>query len=169
MDFNSLGPLDRVSVRFLPTSCGGSSLTVSQLDVLRTLILWSLSSSDILRAKIQEAYKQSRHNDDENQGLSVQPWGQDGDKRRYYLIEGQDDTAFRVYREGPRNLKATPQWYSIAGDIDELRALASKLEQVDGTQAARRLAGRMLAAVPRFEQSEEVCSGNARQGDVYNH
>lgn len=66
-----------------------------------------------------------------------------------------DDTNFRVYREGSRYTK-NAHWYSVAGDIEELKALAKKLEDVDGTQAARRLAGKITNAVPTFEASEEV-------------
>jgi len=90
-----------------------------------------------------------------NQPLSVQPWGTDGDKRRYYLIEGLDDTHFRVYRESNHTgIKRT--WWSVAGSIDELTALAEKLEKEDRGQKARLLSGKMLAAVPRFEATEEV-------------
>lgn len=86
----------------------------------------------------------------------MQPWGADGDRRRYYLIEGLDDTHFRVYRESnPAGLKRT--WRSVVGDIDELKLLADKLVKEDGTQKARLLSGRMMLAVPRFEATEEVC------------
>lgn len=47
-------------------------------------------------------------------------------------------------------------WWSVAGDIDELKALAEKLEKEDGGQKARTLSAKMLAAVPRFEATEEV-------------
>ena len=103
---------------------------------------------------IKEKYKQQRHNDDENQPLSVQPWGVDGDKRRYFLVQGLDDTGFRVYREGSRYTK-NAHWYNQAGEIDEARALATKLEEVDRSQAARRLAGRIVNAIPTFEANEE--------------
>jgi len=90
-----------------------------------------------------------------NQPLSVQPWGSDGDKRRYYLIEGLDDTHFRVYRESNHTgIKRT--WWSVAGSIEELTALAEKLEKEDRGQKARLLSGKMMAAVPRFEATEEV-------------
>ena len=105
---------------------------------------------------MKEKYKQQRHNDDENQPLSVQPWGVDGDKRRYFLVQGLDDTGFRVYREGNRYTK-NAHWYSVAGEIDEVKALATKLEEVDRSQAARRLAGRITNAVPTFEATEVVC------------
>ena len=125
-----------------------------RLTLLRTLILWSLSSSDAVRSIINNSYKQNRHDDDLNQPLSVQPWGSDSYKRRYYLIEGLDDTAFRVYRESnPARLERT--WWSVAGDIEELKQLAEKLNTEDGGQRARTLSTKMLAAVPRFEATEE--------------
>lgn len=106
---------------------------------------------------IKDKYKQQRHNDDENQPLSVQPWGQDGDKRRYFLVQGLDDHSFRIYREGSRHTR-NAHWYSMAGTIDEVKTMAVKLEnkEYDGSQAARRLAGKMYAAVPVFEATEEV-------------
>lgn len=102
---------------------------------------------------INQQYK-NRHDDDLNITLSVQPWGSDGDKRRYFLIEGNDDTAFRVYRESnPAGVQRT--WWSVAGTIDELKALSEKLETNDGGPKARALAKKMMASVPRFEATEE--------------
>ncbi|KAH9811710.1 hypothetical protein Tdes44962_MAKER05857 [Teratosphaeria destructans] len=124
-----------------------------RLNLLRTLIMWSLTSSEAISAMIKEKYKQVRHNDDENQPLSVQPWGTDGDKRRYFLIEGLNDTSFRVYREGSRYTK-NAHWYSVAGGLGELKALATKLQEVDGSQVARRLAAKITNAMPRLEDSE---------------
>jgi hypothetical protein len=126
-----------------------------RLNLLRTLAIWSLTSSDVVSQTIKDSYKITRHEDDLNQPLSVQHWGYDGDKRKYYLIEGQEDTCFRVYREANR-YAPEPQWWSIAETIDEVKALAEKLELKDTTQAARRLAVKINAAVPRFEASEEV-------------
>lgn len=103
---------------------------------------------------IKNKYKQQRHNDDENQPLSVQPWGVDGDKRRYFLVQGLDDSSFRVYREGSRHTK-NAHWYSVAGNIDEVKALSEKLDKVDGSQAARRLGVKINNAVPMFEATEE--------------
>ena len=120
--------------------------------------MWSLSSSDEISNKIKDSYKQTRHAEDENQPLSVQPWGRDCDKRRYFLIEGQDDTFFRVYRENHRYTR-NAQWYNMAGNIDEIRALAEKLEKEDGSQAARTLSVRMTQAITRFEAGEEVRFG----------
>lgn len=133
-----------------------SSMDPTQrLTLLRTLVLWSLSSSDAVKGIITASYKQSRHEDDLNQPLSVQPWGSDSYKRRYFLIEGLDDTAFRVYRESnPAGLKRT--WWSVAGDIEELQQLAEKLGAADNGQRARGLSAKMTAAIPRFEATEEV-------------
>jgi hypothetical protein len=118
--------------------------------------MWSLCSSEEISTKIRDSYKQTRHAEDENQPLSVQPWGRDADKRRYFLIEGQDDTFFRVYRENHRYTR-NAQWYNMAGNIEEVRALAEKLEKEDGSQAARTLSIRMMQAIARFEAGEEVC------------
>lgn len=114
-----------------------------------------MSSSEAVKSAINQAYKQNRHEDDINQPKSVQPWGSDGDKRRYFLIEGQDDTGFRVYRESnPQGANRT--WWSVAGSIEELQALATKLETNDGGPKAKKLSQRILAAIPRFEAGEEV-------------
>lgn len=115
-----------------------------------------MASSDTLKAAINQSYKQNRHEDDLNQARSVQPWGSDADKRRYYLVEGQDDTAFRVYRESnPAGANRT--WWSVAGTIDELKELSEKLEKKDGGPRAKKLSQKILQAVPRFEAGEEVC------------
>ena len=118
------------------------------------MILWALASSDAVQAAIKDSYKQARHDDDLNQPLSIQPWGQDGDKRRYWLIEGQDDTNFRLYRESNIKLKHNT-WWSVAGGIDELKLVGEHLHN-EGSQAARRLSDRINLAIPRFEATEEV-------------
>lgn len=126
-----------------------------QLNLLRILVLWAMSSSDTLKGLINQSYKQNRHEDDINQPRAVQPWGSDGDKRRYFLVEGQDDTAFRVYRESnPAGANRT--WWSVAGTIEELKALAEKLETKDGGPKAKKLSQKILQAVPRFEAGDEV-------------
>ncbi|KAK5167378.1 uncharacterized protein LTR77_007077 [Saxophila tyrrhenica] len=129
-------------------------LPTERLDLLQTLVMWALTSSEAIQATIKEKYKQQRHGDDENQPLSVQPWGVDADKRRYFLIQGLEDTSFRVYREGSRYTK-NAHWWNQAGTIDEVKALATKLQEVDGSQAARRLAQRISNAIPTFEATEE--------------
>ncbi|KAI9729972.1 MAG: hypothetical protein M1834_006170 [Cirrosporium novae-zelandiae] len=126
---------------------------IERLTLLRTLILWSLSSSEAVSTIIKSSYKRSRQEDDLNQPLSVQSWGRDGDKRRYWLVEGQDDTNFRVYRESNIALKKVT-WFSVASDIDELKLLADKL-RADGNGHSKRLAEKMTNAIPRFEASEE--------------
>lgn len=125
--------------------------------LLKALVLWSLNQSEIVNNMIKETYKARTIKDraDTNIPLSVQPWGKDGDKRRYWLVEGQDDTNFRVYRESNIALK-TVTWWSVAGSIDDLRVLATKLQDDDGTREAQALAERILNAIPRFEATEEV-------------
>lgn len=124
------------------------------MTLLRTLVLWSLSSSEVVKGIINQSYKQNRHEDDLNQPLSIQPWGSDSDRRRYFLVEGLDDTHFRVYRESnPAGFNRT--WWSIAGSIEELNALCDKLQNADGGPRARKLAQKMQAAIPRFEATEE--------------
>jgi hypothetical protein len=150
-----MSPEKRVCYELLSQTYRSHANATSQLNLLRTLIMWSLSSSDEISTKIRDSYKQVRHAEDENQPLSVQPWGRDCDKRRYFLIEGQDDTYFRVYRENHRYTR-NAQWYNMAGSIDEIRALAEKLEKEDGSQAARTLSARMTQAIARFEGGEEV-------------
>lgn len=108
----------------------------------------------MITAMIKDSYKQSRHDDDLNQPLFVPPWGADFLKRNYFLIEGQHDTGFRVYREENRK-KAKPGWYSIAGSIEEAQKLARDLRAENG-QAAHRLANRITQAVPLLEQREDV-------------
>ena len=131
-----------------------SLLTSKQLTLLKTLILWSLNSSDAVGIFLKESYKQNRHEDDLNQPLSVQPWGRDGDKRRYWLIEGQDDTNFRLYRESNPALKHNT-WWSVADSIESAKVVADRLRG-ESSQAGKRLAERIMQAVPRFEASEEV-------------
>jgi len=88
--------------------------------------------------------------------LSVQPWGSDSHKRRYFLVEGLDDTAYRVYRESnPAGTNRT--WWSVAGGLEELKGLADKLDAKDGGPKARTLAAKIRNAIPRFEAGEEVC------------
>ena len=144
---NSKGIIDPIcSLTCISDNC--------QLSLLRALIMWSLHCSDAISHIIKESYKQSRQDDDLNQPLSVQPWGRDGDKRRYWLVEGRDDTSFRLYRESNPALK-THTWWSMAGSIDELKVVSQKLEQ-DGSQISRRLGQRITNALPRFLATEEV-------------
>lgn len=73
------------------------------------------------------------------------------------MIEGLDDTHFRIYRESSHTgIKRT--WWSVAGDIEELKVLAEKLAKADSGQKARVLSEKMMQAIPRFEATEEVCS-----------
>ncbi|KAL9092709.1 MAG: hypothetical protein Q9159_000607 [Coniocarpon cinnabarinum] len=124
-----------------------------KLNLLRTLIHWSLGSSESVNAIIKESYKQARKDDDINQPLSVQPWGMDTRKRKFYLVEGQVDAPFRIYRESHRKA-STYTWLSAAGTIEEAQKIARDLRAEKG-QAAHRLAARIINAVPILEEREE--------------
>jgi hypothetical protein len=157
--FNSMEPAERVRLSdAIATHTHTSILTSAQLDLLRALIMWSLHESDVINAIIKDAYKQSRQADDLNVPLSVQPWGRDELKRRYWLAEGRDDTDFRLYRENNPALK-NGTWRSMAGSIDELKLVVERLEK-DKAQASKRLAQRISMAIPRFEATEEVCASH---------
>ncbi|KAL8764182.1 MAG: hypothetical protein Q9184_000151 [Pyrenodesmia sp. 2 TL-2023] len=139
-----------------PLHGGGSFNNMSpeqRLTLMSTLVIWSLGSSEAIQDILRTMYKQQRQNDDRNQPLSVQPWGNDGDKRRYWLIEGRDDTPFRLYRESNPALKHVT-WRSVAGSIEDLQLVAIKLDE-DGSQASRRLRDSIQAAIPRFEAGED--------------
>ncbi|KAF3482428.1 uncharacterized protein GIQ15_05187 [Arthroderma uncinatum] len=139
-----------------PLSGGGGFATMTpeeRIQLLTTLTLWALSSSESVQAKLKDSYKQSRHDGDRNQPLSVQPWGTDTLKRRYWLIEGQDDTHFRLYRESNPALK-TNTWWSVAGTIPELRTVAESLA-TEKSRASKELSQKILNSIPRFENSEE--------------
>lgn len=128
-----------------------------QLLLLKTLTLWALGYSDAVKALINSSYNQKRTADDLNQPLSVQPWGHDSEKRRYYLVEGDDNTSFRIYREGNPAALYNRQWISVAGSIDEAKALAEKLGKDNG-QNARKLSRSILNNIANFEEKEEVCA-----------
>ncbi|KKZ65241.1 hypothetical protein EMCG_08913 [[Emmonsia] crescens] len=139
-----------------PLHGGGSFAAMNPTErivFLKALILWALSSSDAVQAKLKESYKQTRHDDDLNQPLSVQPWGNDAYKRRYWLIEGRDDTHFRLYRESNPALK-NRTWWSVAGTIPELKTIADSLAE-EKSQHSKRLSEKIYTSIPRFEGSEE--------------
>lgn len=104
---------------------------------------------------INASYTGKRTNEDLNQPLSVQPWGFDSDKRRYFLVEGDDNCSFRVYRESNPAALYNRQWISVAGSIDEVKVLADKLAAADGGRNARKLSGNILKNIANFEEKEE--------------
>lgn len=131
------------------------------------MVHWALSASEAIQAKLKECYKQTRHDTDRNQPLSVQPWGSDSLKRRYWLIEGRDDTHFRLYRESNPALK-NHTWWSVAGTIPELRAVAETLG-TEKSHAARDLSEKILHSIPRFEGAEEVRTTNPLPQECYSN
>lgn len=132
------------------------SMTAKErLVLLKTLIVWALHSSEAVSAAIKGAYKQTRRDDDRNQPKAVQPWFSDTWRRKHYLIEGQDDTAFRIYRENDAKKAENNIWFSVAGSIDEAKALADKLEtEMPGNQG-KIVSDKIRMAVPRWEAGEE--------------
>lgn len=126
---------------------------ILQIDFLKTLVHWSLTTSEIIQSIIKESYKQARHEDDVNQPLSVQPWGLDTRKRKHYLIEGQVDSPFRVYRESEKKAREHT-WKSVAGSIEDAQKLARDLRAETG-QLPHRLAAKITQAVPLFEEKAE--------------
>ncbi|KAI3398282.1 hypothetical protein diail_9620 [Diaporthe ilicicola] len=140
-----------------PLAGGASFQTISPTErvlLLKTLALWALGYSDAVKSLINTSYNQKRTGDDLNQPLSIQPWGHDSDKRRYYLIEGDDNCSFRIYREGNPAALYKREWISVAGSIDEARALAEKLGRDNG-QNARKLSKSILNNIVNFEEKEE--------------
>lgn len=156
-----------------------------QITALKALINWALTSSEQIRTIIAENYKGSRRDDDLNVAISVQPWGRDGEKRKYWLIEGRgmdgtpgglrtvtngllDDTPFRLYRE--KNAGSMDRtWINIAGTIDEMRQVAHELEEDDGTKHAMALKTKIDSAILRFEEGEKVCLSLLRITSTYSH
>ncbi|CAK7272433.1 hypothetical protein SEPCBS57363_005127 [Sporothrix epigloea] len=141
-----------------PLAGGKSFQTMSpteRLSLLRALVLWAMSSSKVIRDIIEQAYKGKRKDEDSNVPVSVQSWGNDSDKRRYYLVEGCDDTAFRIYRESNPAGFINRTWWSVAGSIDEVKTLMERLETHDGGPKAQKLAKRLGDEIPRFEAAEE--------------
>lgn len=141
-----------------PLARGGTFHTLTherRLDLLKTLTLWALGHSDAIKAIINSNYTGKRTNDDLNQPLSVQPWGFDSDKRRYFLVEGDDNCSFRVYRESNPAALYNRQWISVAGSIDQVKALAGKLATADGGPNARKLSSNITKNIANFEEKEE--------------
>lgn len=125
--------------------------------MLQTLAMWCLDSSDEIRDMIKECYKGSRQPEDRNVTLAVQQWGQDGDRRRYWLIRGVDGTHFRVYRENDP-VALEHKHYSEAlreqkanGNVKSNgKTFASDASVVDGNEL------NLLADTPAMEMSSNA-------------
>ena len=75
------------------------------------------------------------------------------------MIEGEDDSSFRIYRESnPAGFNRT--WWSVAGSIPEVKALAEKLTATDRGPNAKKLVAKINNAIPGFEEKEEVRGEN---------
>lgn len=108
-----------------------------------------------MQAIIKESYKQTRRDDDRNQPRSVQPWFSDQYRRKYWLIEGQDDSHFRIYRENDGKTAKTNTWFSVAESIPEVLALADKFAD-EHTSNSKVISDKLRSVIPRFEAGEEV-------------
>lgn len=108
-----------------------------------------------MQAIIKESYKQTRRDDDRNQPRSVQPWFSDQYRRKYWLIEGQDDSHFRIYRENDGKTAKTNTWFSVAESIPEVLAMADKFAD-EHTSNSKVISDKLRSAIPRFEAGEEV-------------
>ena len=127
-----------------------------QLKLLKTLVFWALADSESIQTILKHSYNFSRQNDDRNVGLAVIPWFTDTfSKRKYYLVEGREDTHFRLYRENNAISTKTNTWFSVAGDIEEVRSIADKFDAEAASQS-KVIAGKIRSALPRFEAGEEV-------------
>lgn len=71
------------------------------------------------------------------------------------MIEGQEDTHFRIYRENTGRTAKTNVWFTVAGTIDEAKSLAEKFEADMPGNPGKLLAEKIRMAVPRWEAGEE--------------
>lgn len=104
---------------------------------------------------LKESYKQTRRDDDRNQPRSVQPWFSDQWRRKYWLVEGLEDSHFRIYRENDGKTSKSNTWFSVAGSIPEVAALADKFGE-EHTQTSKVISDKLRSAIPRFEAGDEV-------------
>ncbi|KAK9467434.1 hypothetical protein V1512DRAFT_205996 [Lipomyces arxii] len=126
-----------------------------RLEVLVALVHWALASSDQIRKLLAKGYSAGRLEDDRNCPLAVMPLGMDGERRRYYIIEGLNDAKFRLFREtNPR--KQLVNWTPIASSAAEVEQCAEKLanEDTDKSRNAKTLAAKLRAEATRLEGCE---------------
>ncbi|KAK9479057.1 hypothetical protein V1514DRAFT_279243 [Lipomyces japonicus] len=125
----------------------------SRLEFLIILLLWALSSSEAVRSAIISGYPGNRTKDDHNSPLAVLPIGIDGQKRRYYLIEGNNGTRFRLFREtNPR--RRVVNWTSVASNHEEISAFVKELED-DNSRLTKVLTKKLASELNRLESNEQ--------------
>ncbi|KAK9238886.1 hypothetical protein V1525DRAFT_340462 [Lipomyces kononenkoae] len=125
-----------------------------RLEFLMALMHWSLISSDGVRKVLSNGYSGNRLEDDRNCELAVSPIGMDSERRRYYLVEGLNDTRFRLFREtNPR--KRFVNWTSVASTHDELRRYIEELKESDTSRHGKALTEKLAAELPRLEAGEQ--------------
>ncbi|KAK9367125.1 hypothetical protein V1509DRAFT_567547 [Lipomyces kononenkoae] len=125
-----------------------------RLEFLLALVHWSLISSDAVRKILSKGYSGNRLEDDRNCELAVSPIGMDSERKRYYLVEGLNDTRFRLFREtNPR--KRFVNWTSVASTHDELRRYTEQLKELDTSRHAKALTEKLAVQLPRLEAGEQ--------------
>ncbi|KAK9325056.1 hypothetical protein V1517DRAFT_254718 [Lipomyces orientalis] len=125
-----------------------------RLEFLLALVHWSLISSDAVRKILSKGYSGNRSEDDRNCDLAVPPIGMDSERRRYYLVEGLNDTRFRLFREtNPR--KRYVNWTPVASTHDELHEFIEDLKRSDTSRHAKALIENLKAQLPRLEAGEQ--------------
>ncbi|KAK9456324.1 hypothetical protein V1511DRAFT_457684 [Dipodascopsis uninucleata] len=122
-----------------------------RLQILVAVVYWALASSEAVRKVLLSNYSIQRCNGDKNCALAVLPLGMDGERKRYYLIEGLNDTRFRLYCEtNPR--KKIVNWTAVASSVEELKQLEQNLRETDNSRNAKILCERLSKQLARLEQ-----------------
>ncbi|KAK9373240.1 uncharacterized protein V1513DRAFT_459947 [Lipomyces chichibuensis] len=125
-----------------------------RLEFLLALVHWSLISSEAVRKILSNGYSGNRLEDDRNCELAVSAIGMDSERRRYYLVEGLNDTRFRLFREtNPR--KRLVNWTPVASTHDELQRYIDELKGSDTSRHAKALTEKLAAELPRLEAGEQ--------------
>ncbi|KAK9429671.1 hypothetical protein V1505DRAFT_400910 [Lipomyces doorenjongii] len=125
-----------------------------RLEFLLALVHWSLISSEAVRKILLKGYSGNRLEDDRNCELAVPAIGMDSERRRYYLVEGLNDTRFRLFREtNPR--KRLVNWTPVASTHDELQIYIDELRRSDTSRHAKALTEKLAAELPRLDAGEQ--------------
>ncbi|KAK7207890.1 hypothetical protein BZA70DRAFT_29059 [Myxozyma melibiosi] len=125
----------------------------ARLEVLVALVHWSLTASEAVRQVLVQGYSQQRTDDDSASPLAVLPIGLDSERKRYYLIEGENDTRFRLFCEtNPR--QRLVNWTPVASTFAEFKEFVDKLSETDTSRNAKALVESLTEELPRLEASE---------------
>jgi len=125
-----------------------------KLVFLRLLIDWALINSEAVRRLVDEEYSGPRLTNDRNVRISVQPLGEDREKRKYWMIKGDGDTRFRTYRE-QMAVDGNINFCSVAGDAQELSELISNQFHNTSTRPTKQLRDKLESMLPNLRENEE--------------